>query len=64
MRRALLNTCSGLFQTVLAWKVLRNTVLWAMRGVLNPDVGSTEGHLQEVMGDPVQAASVNAPGPR
>ena len=30
------------------WKVLRNRILWAMRGVPNPDMGSTEGELQNV----------------
>ena len=43
------------------WKVLRNRIMWAMRGVPNPDMGSTEGELQNVMGDLVQVTSVNAP---
>ena len=35
--------------------------VWAMRGIPNPDKGSTEGKLQNVMGGLVQITSVNAP---
>ena len=46
---------------VAQWKVLRNTILRAMRGVPSPGMGSTEGHLQNLVGDLVRGTSVKAP---
>ena len=43
------------------WKLVRNWILWAMRGAPNLDMGSVEGKLQNVLGDRMQVTSVNAP---